>query len=191
MRPGKGKAKGSAFERQICKELSLWVSVGEHQDLFWRSAMSGGRATVGAKKGIDLRRQAGDVSAVAPEGHSLTDRFFIELKTYKDLRLGLFFLEGKGPLAGFWKKACQEAKRYGKNPILIVKQNQIKPFVLTRMDTIEDLVMTGALDPHHRVPHDRGLPYPRLNHLKVRHSGIVVCDVCSLAGLLKLRYLSS
>ena len=54
MRKGGGKAKGSSFERLICKELSLWITGGEHQDVFWRSAMSGGRSTVAMKKGDKL-----------------------------------------------------------------------------------------------------------------------------------------
>jgi len=46
MRKGGGKAKGASFERDICRRLSLWVSAGKQEDVFWRSAMSGGRSTV-------------------------------------------------------------------------------------------------------------------------------------------------
>lgn len=113
------KQKGGEFERETCKHLSLWVTGGERRDSFWRSAMSGGRATV-AKGAV---RQAGDICAVAEEGHSLTDRFYLECKFYKDLNIDRFFLEAKGAMAGFWRTTCQEAEKYGKVPALIAKQN--------------------------------------------------------------------
>lgn len=117
------KQKGAAFEREACVRLSLWVSGGKERDLFWRSAMSGGRASRGHARGETLRRQAGDICAVSPEGHRLTDEFFIELKHVKDLAIGSFFLKGKGALAGYWTVALREAARYQRRPMLIARQN--------------------------------------------------------------------
>ena len=37
MRSGGGKQKGSAFEREICKKLSLWFTENERDDIFFRS----------------------------------------------------------------------------------------------------------------------------------------------------------
>lgn len=119
----KGKQKGSAFERKICVRLSKWVSGGKDADLFWRSAMSGGRATVSRKKGVKLSRQAGDICAVAPEGHVLTNIFYVELKAYRDLSFISFFLAGSAKLAKFWQVACREAQEHGRIPLLIAKQN--------------------------------------------------------------------
>lgn len=113
-----GKQKGSQFERDICKALSLWVSKGVSIDLYWRSAMSGGRATV--KRG--QVRQAGDITAVAPEGHALTNRFYCECKAYKSLTLDCL-VTGKGALIDFWKIAVKEAKSHSKLPMLIFKRN--------------------------------------------------------------------
>jgi hypothetical protein len=123
------KAKGSKFEREVCQKLSLWVTGGEKRDVFWRSAMSGGRATVGAKSGRDHARQAGDVCAVAPEGHALTGTYYIECKFVRSLRLDRFLL-GSGPLAAFWRVAAREADRYGRAPLLIAKQNGGKVLAL-------------------------------------------------------------
>jgi hypothetical protein len=81
--------------------------------------MSGGRAT---RAQGDVR-QAGDITAVDPEGHSLTSRFYIECKFYKDLKVELFVLDGGGPLGVFWRKTREEAARYGRTPMLIAKQN--------------------------------------------------------------------
>jgi hypothetical protein len=135
---GGGKRKGSAWERKLCQQLSLWVTHGEKKDAFWRSAMSGGRAT----RARGAVRQAGDITAVAPEGHSLTDRFYIEGKFYADLALARFFLEGTGILAKFWSTTCREAKRYGRAPMLIAKQNQYPALVLMEPPALEVL---GAL----------------------------------------------
>lgn len=122
MRPGGGKAKGAAFERVVCAQFSLWLTNGKRKDLFWRSAMSGGRATVHVRKGQSIR-QSGDITAVAPEGHVLTDVFFIECKHVRDLHIDRFFLEGEGQLAKFWRHARREARQHGKLPMIVAKQN--------------------------------------------------------------------
>lgn len=140
MRKGAGKQKGSAFERMVCKDLSYWVSHGKKEDLFWRSSLSGGRATRGAKTGKNLSRQAGDICAVAPEGHVLTDAFYIEAKHYKDLAIGRFFLKQTGILAKFWLKTCQEAMRYKKQPMLIARQNGMPIIVITRVGILSGFI---------------------------------------------------
>jgi len=133
MKPGAGKRKGSAFERKVCVLLSLWVTEGKRKDVFWRSAMSGGRATV---HGTQVR-QAGDVCAVAPEGHSFADRYFVECKMYRNIRLPLFVLHGKGPLAKWWKVARQQAVTHKRLPWLIVCQNNL-PILLLSMPNDDD-----------------------------------------------------
>ena len=138
MKPGRGKAKGSAFEREICKALSLWVTHGEKDDCFWRSAISGGRATVARKKG-KVVRQDGDITAVSPEGHSLTDRFFIECKHVKKLGLDQFLVKRTGLLAEFWKKAREQSGT--KWPIIIAKQNQWPILVISEVGGLVGLTL--------------------------------------------------
>jgi hypothetical protein len=125
------KAKGSAFERDVCVKLSLWISKGVSKDLFWRSAMSGGRATQSFKRGDVLRRQAGDISAVAPEGHVLTDKFYIELKHLKNLEYASFLLSKAGTLWREWEKTVKQAKAHGREPMMIAKQNHFATLVMT------------------------------------------------------------
>lgn len=120
MRSGGGKAKGAGFERKICKILSLWVSNGKSQDLFWRTAMSGGRATVHLRSNIMIR-QAGDICAVAPEGFPFADYWFVECKNVKDAGWASFFISNTGPLAAFWRKAKEEAKKHNRNPMIIIQ----------------------------------------------------------------------
>lgn len=143
MRVGGGKAKGASYEREVCTKLSLWVSKGKQRDLFWRSAMSGGRATVAADK---LRHQAGDISAVAPKGHSLTDRFYVECKFLRDLKVPSFFLRGSGKLASFWLTACQEAAGYDRTPLLIAKQNNWPALVIMPVGALRRLSTKLELD---------------------------------------------
>lgn len=75
----KGHAKGSAFERSICRQLSLWWSNGKRDDIFWRTANSGGRATVRNKSGKSSVGE-GDIGAIHQLGHSLLKHFTFELK---------------------------------------------------------------------------------------------------------------
>jgi hypothetical protein len=124
------KAKGSAFEREVCKRLSAWLTDGVRPDIFWRSAMSGGRATIARKRGVEVR-QAGDITAVAPEGHALTDRVYIECKHYKDLQLDSFVVKGIGMLATFWERTCKEAGARHREPWLIARQNRVPTVLVT------------------------------------------------------------
>jgi hypothetical protein len=137
MRVGGGKAKGSNFERRVCKELSLWVTNGNREDVFWRSAMSGGRATIAKRRGVNLRRQAGDITATAPEGHVLTDRFFIEVKHVRSLDFLSFFTRSTGSLAKFWMTAKREARKHGLKPMIIAKQNGLPTIVVLPLNSIE------------------------------------------------------
>jgi hypothetical protein len=147
MRSGGGKAKGGAFEREIAKRLSLWITNGKSQDVFWRSAMSGGRATVARGK----VRQAGDICAVAEEGNVFSEQWFIECKHVKKLGLDSFLISNRGPLAEFWKKACIEARKYGRDPLLICKQNGWPPIVITRPDHLSHICQP-IVTTHHALP---------------------------------------
>lgn len=134
MRKGGGKGKGSAFEREVCNDLSRLVQPKTHETLFWRSAMSGGRATVRAKGKKKDSSQAGDISCVHPDGAWLVENFVIECKFYKDLSIMSSLLERKGLLAKFWKEVRKLAKRHGKEPILIARQNRTRALVLVSPD---------------------------------------------------------
>lgn len=72
--------KGSAFEREICKKLSLWWTSGKTDDVFWRASNSGGRAKFRGRKGQSTYGQHGDIAAVDPVGEPLISLFTIELK---------------------------------------------------------------------------------------------------------------
>jgi len=117
-----GKIKGGKKEREIAVELSRWITHGEKDDCLWRSALSGGRATVSHRKGKILANQSGDLSAISPEGHILTDRFYIEIKHLKDISLDCL-IKGKGVLLNIWWDTEKKAALYNKIPTLIFQQN--------------------------------------------------------------------
>lgn len=77
-----GSQKGSKWEREFCKILSLWWTQCEkpRDDIFWRTASSGGRATQRSKKKQQTFGQYGDVQATDPIGQPLIDLCSIELK---------------------------------------------------------------------------------------------------------------
>lgn len=118
------KQKGSAYERQVCKQLSGWVTGGARSDVFWRSAMSGGRATITLASA-----QAGDISAVHPLGHVLTEKFIIECKHVRDLNIQGLFFYSKAGINDYWQKLLADCNKYGKLPMLIAKQNRQFPLL--------------------------------------------------------------
>lgn len=87
----RSKQKGSAFEKEICKKLSLWWTANERDDVFWRTAGSGARANVRARMGQKTYGQHGDICATNPIGDPLIDVLTLELKkgyndaTFQDL----------------------------------------------------------------------------------------------------------
>ncbi len=125
MRPGGGKQKGAAFEREVCVALSRWITHNVQDDVFWRSAMSGGRATVAFKRGgRRLASQVGDISCIDPVGSFFINAFAPECKFYSDLNYtGL--LTGKGKLLDFWAEIKKQAGRYNKHPFLVARQNRM------------------------------------------------------------------
>ena len=128
----KAKGKGPRNERRLSRALSLLISEGEREDLLWRSAMSGGRATVQRKRGVTNLTQGGDISAIAADSSWLTEEWFIEAKHYKDLEIVSSFIKNKGTLARFWSKCISEAESYNKRPMLIAKQNRIPELLIVK-----------------------------------------------------------
>ena len=129
MRPGGGKQKGAQFERDMCVTLSRWLTYGDKDDIFWRSAMSGGRATVAHNKyGKRLSNQVGDISCIDPIGNYFISTFAPECKFYASLGYeGL--LTGKSKLLTFWDEIKKQAEIHGKYPILFARQNRMLPHV--------------------------------------------------------------
>ncbi len=140
MKAGAGKAKGAEFEREICRRLSLWLSRGRSDDLFWRSAMSGGRATIGKRTGKERKAQAGDITALggtsiaAQRASWLTNRVVIECKFLADYQFQRLIFDRKGPLHNAIVQAhnaCGDGQTFAviakanRKPTLVICQTQL------------------------------------------------------------------
>src|SRR5258708_22112886 len=108
MRSGGGGAKGAEFERLVCKGFSRWMSPAR-DDLFWRTSLSGGRATLAKKGGRMNKSQMGDICSVDTEGQWLIDNFLIECKFYRDLNIETGILNRRGLLYDFWRKLYRQS----------------------------------------------------------------------------------
>jgi len=120
--------KGSQYERDISRQLSLWWSEGKEDDWFWRTDTSGGRATTRAKSGKSTANAVGDLSARTEEGSLLLREYIIEVKRgYNDLEV-LPLLDKNNnksnPFVVWWVKLIMEAVRTQRKPLLIFKRDR-------------------------------------------------------------------
>lgn len=128
--------KGSQYERDVCRTLSLWWSKGKDDDLFWRSSMSGGRATVRSKKGKRTAGHYGDIVATDGRGRKFLKMFTVELKRgYKDANIHTTLDKTSNKLSEFEKFVQQAiaAKRLAGTPffLLIHKRDRKREMVYT------------------------------------------------------------
>ena len=127
--------KGGVFERKICKRLSLWISDGLRDDLLWRSAMSGGRATLQRRirTGTKRTNQCGDISAISREGQDFLDVFFVDCKFLKSLQIDAWIYGQEGRLPNTWDKVLGEALDHNRVPLVVAKQNHKPELILTTL----------------------------------------------------------
>jgi hypothetical protein len=127
MKPGGGKAKGSAQERLICKQLSLWITNEERSDILWRSINSGAQTTVYGKKQHKTAKftgQIGDIAAIDPLGEEFIKYVATEVKFYADLQADNLIFHGPSKLIDFWDHHVEICAEADKLPILIARQNR-------------------------------------------------------------------
>jgi len=132
----KSHQKGSTYERDICRRLSLWVSNRLRQDVFWRTAMSGGRATMRSRlapNASPFTAQAGDISAIHPWGHLLLDLFTVECKYWRDLHLEHLIFDQAGYIGKLWIEPNKTAALHKREPFVVLKQNQRLDIVATTL----------------------------------------------------------
>lgn len=111
----RGRGKGSQFERDLCRLLSLWWTAGEREDVFWRTSQSGGRSTTRAKKGKKTFGQCGDIQATDPIGRPLLEVVTIEAKKGYNKETAFNALDkpkrfGKTVQCG-WEQFVEQAER--------------------------------------------------------------------------------
>lgn len=125
------KNKGNSFERQIAKQLSLFLSKGERDDLVWRNTSSGARFTNRFKKGMQTENQSGDISYTHELSIPFFTKFNVECKAYQDIKLWSIIEQTSksDDLFNFLKQTIRDAEASNKSPILIAKQNNKKVLI--------------------------------------------------------------
>lgn len=143
--------KGSKFERDICRKLSLWYSHEKRDDIFWRTAGSGARATVRMKKGLMTADSAGDISALHSSGKALTRLCIFELKrgySEKNRSRGVSILtivdkllKEKEPILVEWyKKLVKELHEHKRKfGFIIFQRDRKNPCIALHSSTFEYL----------------------------------------------------
>jgi hypothetical protein len=143
--------KGSAYERELASLFSLWWSDGKRDDIFGRSAGSGGRFTARRKSGKDTFLQGGDIVATDADGEPLMKALLIEAKTGYGTKVGgeivrwdiLDFMDSrqeKPVLAKMWEQCCRDATISNRTPVLIFRRNRRSPCMLITNKFYQDLV---------------------------------------------------
>ena len=142
--------KGSAFERKFCKELSLWWTLGEREDIFWRSSNSGGRATVRAAAGKTTSGQYGDVAAIDPLGVPFLNLVTIELKRgFSQFTIQDVFDKKNQAAQQEWSKWYEQTVISANNAgshswLLITRRDQRDPLVYCPTIFHEELCKQGC-----------------------------------------------
>jgi hypothetical protein len=124
---GGGSNKGSSFERDICKRFSLWISENARDDIFWRTAGSGARATNRKRRGQTTCNSEGDMGCLDAEFSWFTDSVLIECKRgYNSWRIddALMSKIPKGGVWAIWNRLAKDACESNKSPLLVLKQDR-------------------------------------------------------------------
>lgn len=115
-----GKAKGSAWEREVSRILTEWLT-GQRKELYYyRSPGSGAVATIN----LGNKAISGDIIALKQEAKFFTDIFNIEAKAgYENASFDKFLKMNKNdPLESFWNQSIRDAEIAEKYPLVIFKK---------------------------------------------------------------------
>lgn len=131
------KAKGNKFERDFCKQLSQWW--GQSDDLFWRTANSGGRATSRRKQNKETRNSYGDIQSTDQSSQPFTDLIVIEIKrgyTNDTIANLIDYMPGKPlPTFGKWIEKIQNTTKEAGVPYWMIVAKRDKRDVICYFPT--------------------------------------------------------
>lgn len=135
------KRIGNNYEREISKKLSLWISNGESDDIFWRDLSSGARFTNRKKKEKETVIK-GDIVAIDLNYQWFTNLFFIDTKCYKSFNP--FFIDPKNKksneILNQWKKVISDCPT-SMIPMMICKIRDRKTSEFIMIDFKKDVTM--------------------------------------------------
>jgi len=110
------KEKGSEYEREMGKALSLWLTKGLKEDCVTRTEGSGARFT-NVGKGAP-----GDLTCCHPLSYPFFEKFIIECKFWRDIEMLEFILK-KGDLYWYFVELIKQCDKCERLPFMIVRQN--------------------------------------------------------------------
>jgi len=159
MRRGPRKTnKGAPFEREMAERLSRWWTDGHRSDIFWRTANSGGRATVRRRKALTTVNQAGDLGAIDASGQALLDLVVVELKRgYSRRSIADALDRGEDDKTslyeGWLEKLITTQRACGVfSWLLIARRDRHEAFVFLPIDLLHELKRYGASIGNHTYP---------------------------------------
>jgi hypothetical protein len=131
------KAKGSEWERKLCKFLTVWATGNEKPYVFWRTPGSGSFVT--NKVSTDA---SGDIISILPEGRFFTDIISCEAKIgYEDTDLFKHFkLNKNNTIETFWAQCIRDSRTANKYGMLIYKKKLYPSIVGIEADMVKLLV---------------------------------------------------
>jgi len=148
--------KGSSFERDICRDLSLWWTAGRNKNVFWRTSQSGGRATTHAKNGAFLKNSFGDIGYIDDVGKPFIDSFLLELKRgYPNIN-ALDFVDNESKkkilLKEWWYKAeCEREKAEKLKSAIIFKKDRKDTCLILETEMVGDIETWCDIYPHNMI----------------------------------------
>jgi len=117
------KEKGSSYERDMSRKISLYLSGGKRKDLFWRTALSGAFATIHKNSSIHVAGQSGDIAGQEGAYRWLTENvIYFEMKHWRYFNF-VSLLYGGGDFEKSLMKAHKEAADENKVLVFVFKQN--------------------------------------------------------------------
>lgn len=144
--------KGASFEREICRKFSLWWSMGDREDIFWRTSGSGARATQrGRRNGLSTANSSADMAYLDEVGKPFLDVCCVEMKRgYSSFKggehLDILELLDRGerkkalPLfLRFWGEISEKAASLEKEPVLIFRRDRHQSCVVFRSPFFKSL----------------------------------------------------
>lgn len=145
----RGKAKGSQFERDVCKDIyTAFASFGATPEDVRRSILSGGH-----------EHSFGDIGL--SEALRKIFPFAIECKWYK--KIELYWLQEPWKKMGkscwfrvWWKQTLEGAHRGGRVPILIFKSNNHPVLCATPVHRMDESVWHIVRAMQHSIVYDQG-----------------------------------
>lgn len=142
MRVGGSNDKGSVWEREVGKLLSLWLTNAERGDIFSRNVLSGGAFTLAEAAGKISSRAPGDLMAAHPLAFNFLSRFSVECKHLANIGLEAYLLDPRAQtsLGQIISLASRQAKHIKLEYMIVAKQNNREAIVMIDGDVGEKMM---------------------------------------------------